>query len=41
MQTLRKRFFFEELIKTNVHKPKDLWKVYLNLNEYRFKIEHS
>ena len=34
-------FVFEELIKTNVHKLKDLQKVYLNLNEYGFKIEHS
>ena len=34
-------FIFEELIQTNVHKSKNLWKVYLNLNESRFKIEHS
>ena len=37
----RFRFVFEEFIKTNVHKSKNLWKVYLNLNEYGFKIEHS
>ena len=34
-------YVFEELIKTNIHKSKSLWKVYLNLNEYGFKIEYS
>ena len=34
-------FVFEELIKTNVHKLKNLWEVYLYLNEYEFKIQHS
>ena len=34
-------FVFEELIQANVHKSKNLWKIYLNLNESRFKIEHS
>ena len=34
-------FVFEELVKTNIHYSENLWKVYLNLNEYGFKIEHS
>ena len=37
-------FVFNELIKADVHKwkfPNNLWKVYLNLHEVRFKIEHD
>ena len=39
----RFKFVFDEFIKTNVHIwkfPNILWGIYLNLNEYRFKIEH-
>ena len=37
-------FVFKEFIKVDVHKwkfPNNFWKVYLNLNEHRFKIEHD
>ena len=37
-------FAFNEFIKADVHKckfPNNLWKIYLNLNEPRFKIEHD
>ena len=37
-------FVFNEFIKADVHKwklPNNLWKVYLNLNEHRFKKEHD
>ena len=39
----RFKFVFDKFIKTDVHIwkfPNILWEIYLNLNEYGFKIEH-
>ena len=37
------KFVFDKFVKTDLHKwkfPNNLWRNYLNLNEYGFKIEH-